>query len=332
MENSGGAKNDLEIKIEQIRQDFIDHSQSDPEKQRDVLLETIKTLEFEEIPYALIGGLAGKELGRPRVTHDIDIFVGPDHADMALEALKKEGFNTEQRDKTWLYKAWKDDILVDIIFKSAGDIYFDEEIQKHVRRVPFKGQFINSISPEDFIVIKAAVHQEHIPHHWHDALAVLTEGELDWRYLVKRARFSPRRVLALLIYAQSNDIAVPIDVIQNLYRKVFESSNTLPGQIVYPYRQSPVSTTQSELPGARDSIIYTKGRIMEALNTDERIADHDIKIFVTETSITAKGEVYTHEQKEAVRELLQKISPDKELKDNIYVRTLPGPEESEVIQ
>lgn len=316
--------------VEQMRKDYQDHNLSDPVSQRNVLLSTIQTLEKEGIPYALIGGIAGKELGRPRVTHDIDIFVRPDDADRALAALEDKGFKTEKRDPAWLYKAWNDGILVDIIFKSSGDIYFDEEIRRHVRRVPFHGHHINSISPEDFVVIKAAVHQEHIPHHWHDALAVLTEGDLDWRYLLTRARHSPRRVLALLIYAQSNDIAVPADVVQNLYRKVFESSAEQKKPVHYPYREGEKETRPERTP--KDSVLYAKGKIMEALNTDERIADHDIKIVVTETSVDARGEVFTHEQKRAVREVLRKMSPNKELRDFVHVRELPGPEESEVIQ
>lgn len=320
-----------EQEVERMRRDFIDHNVSDPENQKNVLLEAVSTLESESIPYALIGGLAAKELGRPRVTHDVDIFVRPDDANFVLAALEQKGFTTERRDPAWLYKAWKDDILVDIIFKSSGDIYFDEEIRQHVRRVPYKGKFINSISPEDFIVIKAAVHQEHIPHHWHDALAVLTEGDLDWTYLIKRARYSPRRVLALLIYAQSNDIAVPADAIEALYSKAFGSSKLQRKQVFYPYRED-VAKEAGQGKVSKDSIVYTKGRIMEALNTDERIADHDIKVVVTETSIDARGEVYTQEQKKAIKEVLEKISPDKELRDYVHVRELPGPEESEVIQ
>ena len=319
---------DQDKELEQMRRDYIDHNISDPQDQQNVLQDALETLEDEQIPYALIGGIAGKELGRPRVTHDIDIFIKPEDADQALKALEDSGFQTEKRDPTWLYKAWKNGILVDVIFKSAGDIYFDDEMRKHVRRLPFKGHSINSISPEDFIVIKAAVHQEHIPHHWHDALAVLTEGDLDWSYLVRRARFSPRRVLALLIYAQSNDIAIPIDVIQNLYRKLFETTSSIQSQVVHPYRESP----EEEKPAPKDSVIYIKGRIMEALNTDERIADHDIRIMVGEKSIDAQGEVFTDEQRNAVKEVVQKISPDKEFRDHIQVRCLPGPEASEVIQ
>ncbi len=315
-----------EVEIEQMRRDFKDHNEADQSKQSGVILESIEALEEAGISYALIGGVAGKELGRPRITHDIDLFVRPDDADNALRALEINGFTTEKRDMTWLYKAWKEDILVDIIFKSSGDIYFDDEVRAHVQRLPYKGRFLNAISPEDFIVIKAAVHQEHIPHHWHDALAVLTEGNIDWAYLLKRARFSPRRVLSLLIYAQSNDIGVPSEAIQGLYKALYDTHIGAPKKAHHPYRE--IADAPSS---AKDSIIYTKAKIIEALNTDERIADHDIKVTVTHTSVDARGEVFTREQKEAIREVVEKISPDKKLNDYINVRTYPGPESSEVI-
>jgi len=315
--------------IRQMQQDYSDHNSSDPESQSATLLEAITSFEENELPYALIGGIACRGLGRPRITHDIDLFVAPEDAMWALEILKERGFTTEKRDPAWLFKAWKNNILVDLIFKSSGDIYFDDEMQKHVQRVPFKDHFINSISPEDFVVIKAAVHQEHIPHHWHDALAVLTEGNLEWEYLVKRARFSPRRVLSLLIYAQSNDIAVPMEVIQTLYRKLFEMSYQTPKKVIFPYREAP---KLQERPEPRDSIIYIKAKIMEALNTDERTADHDIKVVVTESTVDARGEVFTSDQQRAVHEVVRAISPEKEFRNNVYVRSLPGPEDSEVIQ
>ena len=315
--------------VEQMQRDYSDHNWSDPESQSATLLEAITTFEENNLPYALIGGIAGRGLGRPRVTHDIDLFIAPEDAKCALKALSERGFTTEERDPAWLFKAWKNNTLVDLIFKSSGDIYFDEEMQKHVQRVPFNDHFINLISPEDFVVIKAAVHQEHIPHHWHDALAVLTEGNLDWEYLVKRARFSPRRVLSLLVYAQSNDIAVPLEAIQTLYRKLFEMRSQVPKKVIYPYREIHESKESSR---PKDSIIYIKARIMEALNTDERTADHDIKVVVTENSVDVRGEVFTKDQQKAVHEVVRGISPDKEFRNHVFVRTLPGPEESEVIQ
>jgi predicted nucleotidyltransferase len=317
--------------LEQTARDFHDHNLTDRKTLEKVLFETIDIIEESGIPYALIGGVATKSMGRPRITHDIDLFVRPDDASKILEVLEFRGFSSQKRDPFWLFKAWKDDILVDIIFKSSGDIYFDEEVQGHVRRMHYLGRLVNAISPEDFLIIKAAAHQEHNPHHWHDALAVLKQGNLDWEYLLRRAKNAPRRVLSLLIYGQSNDIAVPNDVIKRLYRSVFESPSYIPESHIHPYRKQLHEMPATSEEGI-DSPIYTKGKIMEALTTDERIAENDIKIVVGKQVIVAKGEVYTEEQKEAVIEVVNNIAPEYEFDCQVEVRILKAPEGSEVIK
>lgn len=316
---------------EQSERDYHDHNLTELSNLNKILFASIEAIEESGIPYALIGGVAVKSLGRPRITHDIDLFVRPDDAERVLTVLEEKGFTSQKRDPFWLFKAWRDDILVDVIFKSSGDIYFDEEVRAHVRRVPYLNRFLNAISPEDFLVIKAAAHQEHNPHHWHDALAVLKQGNLDWEYLLKRAKHAPRRILALLIYGQSNDIAVPNEVIQKLYRGVFESPVYMPEAIIYPYRHDLMQMEATSEEGA-ESPIYIKGRIVEALTTDERIAEHDIKVVVSTHTIVAKGEVFTDEQKEAVDEVIREIAPEYECKNLVNVRILRPPEGSEAIK
>jgi predicted nucleotidyltransferase len=315
----------------QCERDFYDHNLTDLPSLERILFEAIDIVESNNIPYALIGGVAVKSLGRPRVTHDIDLFVRPDDANKVLEVLEKKGFTSQKRDPFWLFKAWKGDILVDVIFKSSGDIYFDEEVRSHVRRMPLLGKHVNSISPEDFLVIKAAAHQEHNPHHWHDALAVLKQGNLDWEYLLKRAKHAPRRILSLLIYGQSNDIAVPNEVIKKLYRTVYEAPSYIPEPVFHPYKQMVHEMPETSEDG-KDSPIYIKGRIMEALTTDERVAEHDIKVIVSNNTVVAKGEVFTDEQLDAVLEVVRSIAPDCEFKNQVNVRVLSGPEGSEAIK
>jgi predicted nucleotidyltransferase len=321
-----------EEELEQAARDFHDHNLTDQPSLNRTLFTAVEAMEECDIPYALIGGVAVKQLGRPRITHDIDLFVRPDDADLVLKILEERGFETEKRDPFWLFKAWREEVLVDVIFKSSGDIYFDEEVRANVRRVPYLGKYINAISPEDFIVIKAAAHQEHNPHHWHDALAVLTQGSLDWDYLVKRARHAPRRVLALLVYAQSNDVAIPQEVIQTLYRSLYEPQNYVTHAIHYPYRKDTLGKDQTEQTPDKEPIIYIKGKIMEALTTDERIAEHDIRVIVSESFAVAKGEVFTDEQRRAVTEVIRQVAPDLEVNNQVNVRVLSPPEQSEVIE
>jgi predicted nucleotidyltransferase len=180
----------------------------------------IHAFELAEVPYVLIGGMASAALGRPRCSSDIDLFVMPESAPYALEVLAKAGFTTEVTNPAWLFKAFRDDILVDLLFKSAGDIYLDREMLRRAKLHTVLGTEVRVIPPEDLIVIKAIVHDEETPRHWHDALSLIPRRDLDWDYLLTRADHAPRRVLALLVYATSCDLWVPSLALRKLANRV----------------------------------------------------------------------------------------------------------------
>src|SRR5688500_2935068 len=133
--------------------------------------ETVEALEAEGIPYLLMGGIASACLGRPRWTHDIDLFVKPTDARRVLDALATAGFETEETFPDWLFKASKHGQLIDIIFRSTGDIYVDDEMLERAQLREFMGRRLRIIPPEDLLVIKAGVHGEHTPPHRHHANA-----------------------------------------------------------------------------------------------------------------------------------------------------------------
>jgi hypothetical protein len=187
-----------------------------------VLSHASAALEAGIIEYVLMGGVGSAAVGRPRWTHDIDFFVRPEDARPALDVLEAAGFTTEETYPDWLFKAFSDDVLVDIIFKSAGGIYLDDEMLSRSSYGEFKGQKVRLIASEDLLVIKAVVNDEHIPRHWYDALGLISFCPLDWEYLVRRAKqFGARRVLSLLLYAQSNDLVVPIGPIRELFDAIY---------------------------------------------------------------------------------------------------------------
>ena len=195
----------------------------DEDKFLEVIAEVGSILEGAGIPFAFMGGLASTTHGRPRWTHDVDIFVKPQDALRALDELKAHEYQTERTDEAWLYKAFKDNVMVDVIFKSRGGIYFDDEMHERSVIANFQGRSVRFVPPEDLLVIKAAVADEVGPRHWHDALSIIASSKLEWEYLLRRARMSPRRVLALLMYAQSDDLMVPNRVIRQLFHDLFDS-------------------------------------------------------------------------------------------------------------
>jgi len=179
---------------------------------------TLKVIDSDGVDAVFMGGLASAVHGRPRWTHDLDVFTRPQHARVLLDRFADAGCETREEDPFWLFKAFKDDVLIDVIFRSVGDIYLDDEMIRRVVQGPFMGREVPVISAEDLLVIKALAHAEHSPRHWHDALAIIARRDIDWHYLLLRARHGPRRVLSLLLYAQSVDLAVPDEAISALSR------------------------------------------------------------------------------------------------------------------
>lgn len=187
-----------------------------------VLRETVHALHAERVPFALIGGLAVSCFGRPRWTHDIDVLIRPQDADEALRLLRAQDFQTERTDPAWLFKAFKEDVMVDLIFFCTGGFYLEKEMLDRLVWRELFGSRMPLLAPEDLLLLKAAVHDEIGPRHWHDALGILGRTPLDWDYLLKRALRAPRRLLSLLVYAHSVDLAVPNHVVKELYSRVYE--------------------------------------------------------------------------------------------------------------
>ena len=188
----------------------------------EVLSEAVQALEKEAIDYVLIGGQASSLLGRPRCSSDVDLLVTPEDAPLALDALARIGFQTERINPHWLYKAFHRDVLIDLLFKTRGEIYLDEEMLRRSTIRRFRGTHVRVVPPEDLIVMKAIAHDEETPRHWADALAILPVTMLDWDYFLIRAQRAPRRMLSFLCYATSVDLAVPRDVMRSLGETVFD--------------------------------------------------------------------------------------------------------------
>lgn len=189
-----------------------------------VLDDVLQVTDELDVDYALIGGIASAVLGRPRVTRDIDLFVRAEDTKEIMVALDEAGFRTERPDLDWLYKAFKDDVQVDVIFRGEGIVYLDEEMTKRIIERPYKGRHVRLVPPEDLLVMKALAHEEATPHYWHDALAIIAGNDLDWDYVLRRAQYGARRVLSLLVYAQSVDLVVPVSVIRSLFDTVYEDA------------------------------------------------------------------------------------------------------------
>jgi predicted nucleotidyltransferase len=188
---------------------------SDEEIFPDVLGEVVATL--ADVPFGLIGGVASAAYGRPRWTKDIDVFCRAEDAEGVLDRLAAQRFEVERTNPMWIYKAFRDDVQIDVIFKVRSEVYFDEAMAERIRHVELDGVELPVLAPEDIVVMKAMAVDEESPWHWYDALGILAAVDLDWDYVVLRARKSPNRVLSLLHYAASIDVPVSLAALRRLH-------------------------------------------------------------------------------------------------------------------
>lgn len=191
------------------------------ERFRAVLAEAIEIVEGEGIAYLIGGSIASNHWGRPSAVGDVDMIVQPTDAKRLLKAFDAAGFEAEEAKPSWLYKAHKDGVSVDLIFEMEGDLYLEDTMIEHGELVEVHGTRLRLMSAEDFVVSQAMSAGEDTPDYWYNALGVLAKSQLDWDYLVERASRGPRRVLSLLIYAQSNDLPIPDGAIRRLSETVY---------------------------------------------------------------------------------------------------------------
>ena len=260
-----------------------------------VFREATEAMDRAGVPFLMAGGIASMLVGRPRFTRDIDFFVKPDDARRTLEVLRDAGFETEETDPSWLYKAVKEEILIDVIFRSTGDIYVDDEMLARAIHKEWNGVELRLIPREDLLVIKASAHSERAPRHWWDGLAILAKGELDWEYLVRRAHQRAARVLSLLVYAKSDYIEVPESAISALHKVMEEQGG-------------------EQL--ANQTLI---AQLREALAGDPSCGELNIHIAMAGREVLLTGAVATQERREAAADVARRVLPDYVVIDRIDV-------------
>lgn len=192
-----------------------------------VLDDAVGSLRDAGIPFLMIGGVASTVWGRDRGTTDIDVFVRPDAVPAVLEALAAHGFETWTEDEHWLSKARRDGVTVDIIFRTSRDILLDDQMLRRASVGTFRGRRLPIAPPEDLLVMKASAAGEDTARYWYDALGILSRADLDWQYLVSRARqHGARRTLSLLLFASSVDLVVPSQPMAQLWDAVHDDGGS----------------------------------------------------------------------------------------------------------
>jgi predicted nucleotidyltransferase len=208
------------IPIDQSGGEGRDRGDPTEEQFLEVLDLAALTVREAGVPFVVIGSIASAALGRPRWSArgaDIDLFVRAEDAERAQDALSGAGFATEQGEPHWVLRAAMAGTTVDLIYRAAGDLYLDDDMLSRAEEAEFRGRKVPLVSREDLLVMKALAFGEQTPSYWHEALGIIARGELDWDYVLYRARHGTRRILSLLLYAQSNDLPVPPRAVRELF-------------------------------------------------------------------------------------------------------------------
>jgi len=150
-----------------------------------------RALRESGVDHMLGGGLAIWARGGPPTDHDVDFLLREEDADRALDVLTEARFKPERAPEHWLYKAWEDENLVDLVFHPAGGAIGDEHF---ARATDFEvsAHRVLVASIDDVLVPRLLAINEQEP----DFRAVLEiarapREQVNWRSVERRASQSP---------------------------------------------------------------------------------------------------------------------------------------------
>lgn len=123
-----------------------------------------------------------------RDTKDLDIFVLPANAIVALDMLSRSGYQTHNKYPHWLGKVYHDDYVVDIIYSSGNGLCrVDAEWFEHGKPAIVLGKSVNVIPVEEMIWQKAFIMERH-RYDGSDVMHLLHyhSESIDWKRLLLR--------------------------------------------------------------------------------------------------------------------------------------------------
>jgi hypothetical protein len=153
----------------------------------------IRALRNEGIAFLVGGGFArASYTGHWRDTKDIDFYVHPVDRGRAERALSKAGFADYHKklpyDRAWIYRSYKRNLIVDLIWAMANQrAHVDETWFHRAPRLTIRGERLCLVPAEELVWCKLYVIQ-HDRCDWPDIFNLLHERGLrmDWAHLIRR--------------------------------------------------------------------------------------------------------------------------------------------------
>ncbi|MEW6252418.1 MAG: nucleotidyltransferase [Planctomycetota bacterium] len=177
-----------------------------PEADWDLYRRVIAEARARNLPFAVGGGFAFSHYARRwRDTKDIDLYILLRDRDVLVGVLQDLGFTDyferQPYDRGWIYRAFRDGVIVDLIWASANQHARTTDEQWFARAVPvtIRGMRLDIVPVEELIFTKLYVVQRDRCD-WPDLLNVLHEQArcLDWHHLLARVGDDARLLGGLL--------------------------------------------------------------------------------------------------------------------------------------
>lgn len=149
----------------------------------------IELLMNEGVPFVVGGAYAyATYTGIYRDTKDLDLFPRKQDALRALDVLAADGWRTERTDETWIYKAFKGEYFVDLIFSSGNGVaVVDDEWFTHARTGTVFGHRCLIAPAEEVIWSKSFVNERERYDGADVNHLILKAGrEMDWVRMMRR--------------------------------------------------------------------------------------------------------------------------------------------------
>ncbi len=151
----------------------------------------VAALRDARVPFVLGGSLAAWARGGPEPQHDLDLMVKPADADAALQALEQVGMRPERPPEEWLYKAWHDDVMIDLIFMPSG-LEMTDEVLSRADTLSVLAVATPVMAIEDVLATKLHALGEHALDYTNLlAIARAVREQIDWPQLRARTCDSP---------------------------------------------------------------------------------------------------------------------------------------------
>jgi hypothetical protein len=124
------------------------------------LKQSAAALKRDRVPFALGGSYALWAYGGPEPEHDVDLVVPESAVTAAKDSLTAAGLEVEQPPEDWLFKAYLDAELVDVLFRLSG-VEVNQDLIENAAEMELLGLRIPVLPPTPIMIAKLRSLSEH---------------------------------------------------------------------------------------------------------------------------------------------------------------------------